>query len=268
MTPNSRTTSSGRPLSANISTTPTISSPTASEDPSAKSPSSNTNTSSMAPRPSIRPRSTLPPSSIIASSMLSSIIRSHRLEDGLPLGEGSLASKLFLLEEAAQRPSQSQTSETFTNSRFFPSLRASQFNGAKAKVTSTPAIPNLEENTDKPSQSKSSKPVRVSGISRPHSIHRPPSSLHGRPPNVLGAQHNLGLLKAWTASWGFFNFDRDNVFEVIDLLVQDIKHAIADQTTEFIGRAGITIEKKEILRMMKILKNMIMKKIKGHLGFG
>jgi benzoyl-CoA reductase/2-hydroxyglutaryl-CoA dehydratase subunit BcrC/BadD/HgdB len=77
-----------------------------------------------------------------------------------------------------------------------------------------------------------------------------------------------GLLKAWATSWGLFKFDRDNVFEVIDLLVQDIEHAVAEQTKNFIGRAGIAVEKEQILRMVRMLKGMIARKIQRHLGLG
>jgi hypothetical protein len=80
-------------------------------------------------------------------------------------------------------------------------------------------------------------------------------------------QISFALLKIWAASWGFFTFDGDSVFEVLDLLVEDIEHAVADQTKGFIGRAGITVEKDEILRILRIFKSAIIQKIKRYLGF-
>jgi hypothetical protein len=80
-------------------------------------------------------------------------------------------------------------------------------------------------------------------------------------------QISFALLKSWAASWGFFTFDGDSVFEVLDLLVEGIEHAVADQTKGFIGRAGITVEKDEILRILRIFKSAIIQKIKGYLGF-
>ncbi|PMD29257.1 hypothetical protein L207DRAFT_593676 [Hyaloscypha variabilis F] len=359
----------------------------------------------MAPNPSARPASSLHPSSINASSMLPSVIRSHHLEDDLPLGEGSLASKLFLLEKATQRPSeqsQVQTSKPLQTPGSFPksvlptltepnqksrqvksstplsmpgsfptsilpyrphpreSIRkpspsvkadkpmqipgsfpvsvlprqpesiASTQKPPPKEPTKKPSrvkpvepipvigsfqssnFPNLNTTTQKTSQVRSSESIQMpgsfpastmlhlktttqkspqvrstkpssaaSGPRHLHSSHRPPSSIRGRPPNILELNAALleylskstgqiiwGLLKAWTTSWGLFKFDRDNFFEVIDLLVQDIEHAVAEQTKDFICRAGIAVEKEQILRMVRMLKGMIVRKVQRHLGLG
>jgi hypothetical protein len=55
---------------------------------------------------------------------------------------------------------------------------------------------------------------------------------------------------------------------VIDLLVQDIELAVAEQNREFICRAGITVEREQILRMVRMLKGLIVRKIQRHLGLG
>ena len=120
----------------------------------------------------------------------------------------------------------------------------------------------------------------MSFVTYPLSSHQPPSNIRGRPPNLLELNAALleylskssgqiiwGLLKAWATSWGFYKFDRDNVFEVIDLLVNDIEHAIAEQTKELIGKAGIAVEKAEILRLVRMLKAIIVRKVKSHIGF-
>lgn len=48
--------------------------------------------------------------------------------------------------------------------------------------------------------------------------------------------------------------------------MRDIEHAIANQTEDFIGKTGVVVEKDEILRIMRILKDTIVRRIQVHVG--
>jgi hypothetical protein len=149
-----------------------------------------------------------------------------------------------------------------------------------SQVKSSQPLPS----TLKQSQVKFSRSIKIPssfpGSALSHSNHRPPSRIRGRPPTALelnsalleyllksSGQISISLLKSWAASWGFFTFDGDSVFKVLDLLVEEIEDAVAEQTKGFIGRAGIIVEKGEILRILRILNSAIVQKIKGYLGF-
>ncbi|PMD64657.1 uncharacterized protein K444DRAFT_625321 [Hyaloscypha bicolor E] len=245
---------------------PSTSKPSSSNPSSSKQPAS-----SAKPTSSTRPSTSLPPSSIAAST-IPVVIKGHHLEDELPLGEGSLASKLCHLETSTRNPSCFPSFGDFPASVLPSTQQLSQ-------VKSSQPLPS----TLKQSQVKFSRSIKIPssfpGSALSHSNHRPPSRIRGRPPTVLelnsalleyllksSGQISFSLLKSWAASWGFFTFDGDSVFKVLDLLVKEIEDAVAVQTKGFIGRAGIIVEKDEILRILRILNSAIVQKIKGYLG--
>jgi hypothetical protein len=52
---------------------------------------------------------------------------------------------------------------------------------------------------------------------------------------------------------------------VLDLLVEDIEHAIADQVKAAIGNTGVAVEKDQILHVLRLFKGTTVRSIKDYL---
>jgi hypothetical protein len=73
------------------------------------------------------------------------------------------------------------------------------------------------------------------------------------------------LLKIWAATWGLSRLDTESIYKVLDLLVEDIEHAIADQVKAAIGNTGVAVEKDQILHVLRLFKGTTVRSIKDYL---
>jgi hypothetical protein len=73
------------------------------------------------------------------------------------------------------------------------------------------------------------------------------------------------LLKIWAATWGLSRFDTESIYKVLDLLVEDMGHAIADQVKAAIGNTGVAVEKDQILHVLRLFKGTTVRSIKDYL---
>jgi hypothetical protein len=161
------------------------------------------------------------------------VIKSHRLEDVLPLGEGSLASKIGHFALGPYRTNE---------------VKSQRSDGEKGAV-------------DK------------------HASSHTGSGVGNHPPTVLELNAALleylswspakvvwELLRSWAASWGFFKFDGESIYQVLDTLVENISHAVAEKTRNLLVKGGVSVEKEEILQILGALKSAVVRNIKGYLG--
>jgi hypothetical protein len=200
------------------------------------------------------------------SSAISDVIKNNHLEDALPFGEGSLASKIHNLPRTSEfrihKPN--KPLHEFLSSKKFRNRRSSDLH-------TLPRCSPLS-NAQNPRSSFPHHPPPCQPSTHP------PSFLHPQPTllefnaalleylSSSPAKIILKLLQAWAASRGFFKFDREGVLEVLDVLVDGIMDGVAEQTREFLGKGGMRMEKEEILTVLGVLKGVVGGRVRDFLG--